>query len=367
MQYNITPRYIFREKAFRDNYKRFEQAFSKYYSNHHIAYSFKTNYTPYICSIVKELGGYAEVTSMMEYSLAKKLGFEDSRIIYNGPSKEAFPDCILNVDDLDELKAVKNKKIGIRVNIDVGQPFISRFGIEDIEKAFELAGDRIVGLHCHISQARSLEAWKKRTEIMLDYADRFFREGQLEYIDLGSGMCGDMPSFLKKQFTEVPTYEQYASVTAKTVSEHFRGKHKPLLFTEPGTAIISRYIEFVAKVVCIKEIRGKVFVELNCSKHNLGELCELKKMPIKIIHRGEDRKDIKNADFVGYTCLEHDVMYRGFSGSLAIGDIVVFENVGGYSLVEKPPFIRPNCEMVTEDGKIIKRAETEKEIFETYE
>ena len=367
MQHHVTPQYIFRERAFRENYKCFERAFVSRYTNYRVAYSFKTNYTPYICRIINELGGYAEVTSMMEYNLAKKSGFTDDNIIFNGPSKETFPNCILNVDSLDELRKVKNKKIGIRVNIDVGQPFISHFGITDLEQAFILAGDRIVGLHCHISQARTLEAWKKRTELMIDYADKFFSEGKLEYIDLGGGMFGDISPVLRSQFSDVPSYEQYADVTAKIVSEHFSGKHKPILFMEPGAALISKYIEFVAKVVSIKEIRGKTFIELNCSKHNLGEICELKKLPIRIVPCGSPQSKISNGDLVGYTCLEHDVMYKGFCGELSVGDIVIFENVGGYSLVNKPPFIRPNCEMVTETGKIIKRAETEEEIFETYE
>jgi len=303
---------------------------------------------------------------MMEYTLAKKLGYSDDRIIFNGPSKEEFPDCILNVDNLDELAVAPNKKLGIRVNIDVGQGFISRFGITDLDEAFRIAGDRIVGIHCHISQARSLEAWEKRTRIMLDIADRYFPEGKLEYIDLGSGMYGDMADALKNQFSNVPTYEEYAAVTAGLVAEHFRGRHCPILFTEPGTTLINRYIDFVSKVVSIKEIRGKTFVELNCSKHNLGEICELKKLPITVLPQGGQQRRIVDGELVGYTCLEHDVVYRGFTGDLAVGDIIVFGNVGGYSLVSKPPFIRPNCRMVTDSGMVIKQKETFEEVFQTY-
>lgn len=367
MQYSITPQYVFREKEFRENYSRFEKCFTNLYPNYRVAYSFKTNYTPYICRIVKELGGYAEVVSMMEYQLAKKLGYPDEKIIFNGPSKEEFPNCILNVDNLDELRVVPNSKIGIRVNIDVGQPFVSRFGITDLDEAFRIAGDRIVGLHCHISQARSLDAWRKRTEIMLSIADQYFSEGELEYIDLGSGMYGDMALELRDQFSNVPSYEQYAEVTAGLVGEHYRGEKAPILFTEPGTTLVNKYFDFVAKVICIKTIRGKTFVELNCSKHNLGEICELKNLPIKIIPCGKARTEVISADFVGYTCLEHDVVYRAFTGNLSVGDIIVFGNVGGYSLVDKPPFIRPNCAVVTDGGIEIKRAETIEEIFDTYE
>ena len=69
---------------------------------------------------------------------------------------------------------------------------------------------------------------------------------------------------------------------------------------------------------------------------------------------------------MGYTCLEHDVVYRGFTGEVAVRDIIVFGNVGGYTLVSKPPFIRPQCQMVTERGTVIKRKETFEEVFQTY-
>ena len=56
--------YLFKEEDFVNNYKEFKSCFDKYYSKYVLAYSYKTNYTPAICKIVKELGGYAEVVKM---------------------------------------------------------------------------------------------------------------------------------------------------------------------------------------------------------------------------------------------------------------------------------------------------------------
>ena len=60
-------------------------------------------------------------------------------------------------------------------------------------------------------------------------------------------------------------------------------------------------------------------------------------------------------------------MYRNYNGEIAVGDYIVFGNVGGYSNVSKPPFIRSNCAMVSSTGAVIKRTETVKEILSTYE
>jgi len=64
-------------------------------------------------------------------------------------------------------------------------------------------------------------------------------------------------------------------------------------------------------------------------------------------------------------------LYRGYSGNIAVGDFVVFDNAGSYSVVLKPPFILPNFPILDlgseEDSlKIIKQAETFDDIFHTY-
>ena len=388
------PLYVLDESSFIQNYREFETTLKRQYSKYQLSYSFKTNYTPYICSLVKELGGYAEVVSGFEYALAKRVGFAGKDIVFNGPNKgeaglKALLDgCILNVDNLDELNAVCCRakqfpsgcfEIGLRVNLDVGQRFISRFGMdpEDLTRAFELVRAvpnlRIVGLHCHISRCRGKDAWRKRSEIMMELSDRFFPNTPPKYIDLGSGMFGKMDPAFEAQFDLVPSYEDYAAVTAKLVADHYSRydeDQKPLLLTEPGTTLINKYIDFLGRIDAIKTVKGKSFAILNCSEHNLGETCTLKKLPVKVIPAGRQSEHFVDADLVGYTCLEQDIMYQGYTGSLGLGDYVQFGNVGGYSNVYKPPFIWPNCAMAVkkENGEYrqIKRAESYEDLLGTY-
>jgi diaminopimelate decarboxylase len=52
-----------------------------------------------------------------------------------------------------------------------------------------------------------------------------------------------------------------------------------------------------------------------------------------------------------------------------VGDLVVFENVGSYSVVLKPPFILPNFPIVELRGgqtRVVKRKETFDDLFCTY-
>lgn len=390
-QYGL-PCYVFDEEAFKVNYIHLESALQSVYPNYRIAYSYKTNYAPKLCSIVKGLGGYAEVVSDMEYDIAKAVGYQNDRIVYNGPFKGPMLEDhllnggILNIDNLEEIDRVisfadERKelfRVGIRVNINIGQKFLSRFGIDtdsdDMESAVEKLNEckytKLVGLHCHIGQSRGIESWKNRTETILKLADKYI-DGVPEYLDLGSGMFGDMsPAMLAQFVVDVPSYEQYALVTAQLIAEHYdNSENKPILFTEPGTTLDNRYIDLVAEVNSIKRIKGKDIAVLDCSIHNLGDVSGSVKLPIEVIENSTDRHEYNNLDMVGYTCLERDVPYKDYSGSLGKGDYVVFGNVGGYSNVDKPPFILPQCAMIgisNFEKYVIKRKETTADILSTY-
>lgn len=389
-----SPLYVFDEKAFIENYVNLCSAFRREYENYNIGYSYKTNYTPYICSIVKEMGGYAEVVSDMEYEVAKKIGYNCDKIIYNGPCKGILMENhilnggISNIDNESEAQLVvkiakknptKLLKIGLRINTDIGAGFISRFGIEvnsrEMDRIiFLLKGEsniHIVGLHMHVSRARYLSAWQIRIDNILKAADKYI-DGIPEYIDVGSGMFADMEDYLKNQFTiEVPSYRDYAKVVAGTMAKHYKKSvKKPLLISEPGTTVVSRYLSIFTTVKAIKKIQNKNIAILDSDIHNSGETCQMMKVPFSYIASGIGETLNSPVDLTGYTCLEQDVIYKDFPESVKVGDIIELRNIGGYSVVYKPPFIQPNCAMIVlkENGDIeeIKRRETFNDIFKTY-
>lgn len=396
-----SPLYVFHEKEFIENYMELLNSFRNIYPKYNVAYSYKTNYTPKICQLVKKLGGLAEVVSEMEYQLAKRIGYENRNIIFNGPIKGEglFEHLLLggvaNIDSLDEMRTVvefaqehKNVEIRLafRVNIDIGQGFISRFGLDayeeknngsELDKAFFMAKQEsnihVVGIHCHVGRSRSIEAWKNRVRIMFAIIDQYFDKTP-EFIDFGSGMNSIMEPELAKQFNgEIPTYVEYAEVVAEAMKEKYGElayEKQPVLYTEPGTTIVSGYMSFFGTVKSIKCVKGKTYVTFDCSGGNMGDICHLKQLPITVYNFGAEDVCCENACFVGYTCLEHDHIYEGFSGNLAVGDVLQFRNVGSYSNVFKPPFILPNCAMVQIDDngnvECIKRRETIDDIFNSY-
>lgn len=384
--------YMLESEQFRQNFAELKAEFTKIYPNFNIAYSYKTNYTPKLCKIVDELGGFAEVVSDMEMEIALRVGVAPKKIIWNGPFKNAgkleqllVMGGTVNLDSEYEIELVsqiadkypdKQLNIGIRCNFDVNDGVMSRFGFDvegdDFKRALALTQKHknlyLIGLQCHFA-TRRLDTWAPRARGMLALIDKL---GIVpEHIDLGGGLFGKMADSLKAQFgCDIPTYKQYAEAVAPIFADHFKNSSsKPMLLIEPGSALVGDCMKFASRVVNIKNVRGKAIATLLGSIYNINPTLNTKNPPIEVFGMGGEQSEYENLDFGGFTCIESDYLYRNYSGKLAKGDVVVFGNVGSYSVVLKPPFILPNFPIIDiSDGKleIIKRKEEFDDLFHTF-
>ena len=382
--------YLLDSKQFRANFKELKEVFSSIYPNFNIAYSYKTNYTPKLCKIVNEMGGYAEVVSEMELELAKKVGVNPVKIIWNGPIKnpgilEEFllEGGTVNLDSIEEMEYVKEfvgmhpeKKfnIGIRCNFDVKDGVISRFGFDtgsgEFKKVVEFTTNteniKLINIQCHFAK-RQVEYWPARAKGMIDLIDEI---GVIpKRIDLGGGLFGKMDDDLKKQFpSEIPCYEDYANAVAYQFKEKFGDmENMPELLIEPGSALVGDCMKFVGTVKTIKKVRGKYLASILGSQKNISMTGV--NPPIKVYNLSNDLNEYEHLDMVGFTCIESDALYRDFNGKLGNGDMVVISNCGSYSLVMKPPFILPNFPVLDiSEGtvEVIKRKESFDDIFQTF-
>ena len=382
--------YLLDSAQFRKNYIELKAAFNDIYPNWNIAYSYKTNYTPKLCKIVDELGGYAEVVSEMELEIAKKVGCKADRIIWNGPIKNVpimeqflLDGGTVNIDCIEELEQVKDIhnrhqdvfiNVGIRCNYDVNDGVESRFGFdiegEDFMEAVKFATTtknvKLINFQCHFAK-RQIAYWPARAKGMVDLIDRL---GIIpERIDIGGGLFGKMADSLKAQFScEIPDYEAYAKAAAQVFTDYFKNRDvKPELLIEPGSAVVGDCMKFVGTVMTIKNVRGKWMAHVLGSQKNISMTGI--NPPIEVIAMGGEQKVYKDLDFLGFTCIEGDVLYHNYTGKLAHQDVIVISNCGSYSLVMKPPFILPNFPVLDiSEGKteVIKRAENFDDLFHTF-
>lgn len=384
--------YILDSEQFKTNFYELKKAFKDIYDNFNIAYSYKTNYTPKLCKLIDEMGGYAEVVSDMEMEIALRVGVQPKKIIWNGPYKnyKKVEELLLlggtvNLDSFYEIEKLKDickrhpnslLNIGVRVNFDVNDGVTSRFGFdiegEDFNKTLQFIkrteNIKLIGVQCHFA-TRRLDTWKPRAKKMLALLDSL--KITPEHIDLGGGLFGKMDETLKLQFDSViPTYEEYANEVAPLFQEHYKNYTvKPLLLIEPGSALVGDCMSFASKVVNIKNVRGKAIATLLGSIYNINPTLNKKNPPIKVYAMGGEQKYYSDLDFGGFTCIESDYLYRHYTGKLAQDDMIVFGNVGSYSVVLKPPFILPNFHVIdiTDGGvELIKRGEVFDDLFHTF-
>ena len=390
--------YYFDEARFVSNYHSLLGAFRAHYAPTQIAYSYKTNYTPAICRRIDELGGYAEVVSAMEYSLARRVGVDPEKIIYNGPLKSEpsirealLAGSIVNLDsdrDLSLLLEVarsepsKSMRVGIRCNFAMEQFADSRFGLDVTTSSFRnavaavrgLPNATLAGLHCHYPH-RELRSFVLRSEGILKVARDLFNEPP-KFISIGGGFFGSMPEAMRRNYPQgVPSFDDYGRAAGDLFAREFGATNKgPTLFIEPGTALVADSFEFAARIVDIKRIRGKAIACFAGSMFNVSPYSRSQTLPVTIMRVTEDSPYVKASetfDLAGYTCIESDVPARNISGPASVGDLVVFSNIGSYSIVMKPPFILPSVPILMKavDGgmHLIKRPETADYIFENFQ
>ena len=363
------PAYIFDSDRFCENYRLLTEGMSAAYAPYRAAYSYKTNYTPRIVSLVRSLGGMAEVVSGMEYALARRVGNAPENILFNGPCKgedgiAALLDgaCVI-IDNEEELAAVLRAAsahpecvchTALRLHVDIGSGKPSRFGLcaepeylKTLAARLRAAGNiSFDGIQCHISGSRSIAGWESRARVMLALARASFGQNIPTFAEYGAAVG----TLFRAQYGAMPVSE------------------RPALITEPGTTLVADTMQFAAPVTAIKSLPGNDCAVLDASIHTAGVISQMRNLPLLVLDAKTPRE---NLNFTGYTCLEYDILYRGYTGPLDVGSSVIFDNIGSYSNVLKPPFIHPDVPMIEyrkgdDSLRLIKRAQTAEEIFAQY-
>jgi len=382
---------------FEHNYRSFRDAFRTLYPRTELAYSYKTNYLPSLCRCVDDWGGYAEVVSSMEYELARRIGVSPDRIIFNGPYKRReeivnalSEGAIVNIDSGYELDAVEEAaatgrsiSVGIRCNLRLPGADESRFGFDvesdeftaAIKRLQKISGCRIVGLHCHLlTRQRSAEDYRVMAERMVALADAHFKDQDLEFLDLGGGFFSPMSEELRKTFSfPVPNYADYASAIAGVFADRWPQHDGPELILEPGISITADIMRLVAEVVDWKTVGERHYALVAGSIYNIKPTKAARQLPMRVVRKpyAADAGATGVVDIVGYTCMEDDVLYRAWLGSVAPGDFAVFDNVGAYTIVLKPPFIAGAPPILSVGSElellaVLRSAEKMTDVFTTY-
>lgn len=367
----LTPYYVINKKELDEGLCKLKRALETCWGNYIIGYSYKTNSLPWIINYFKENGCYAEVVSDDEYLLAKRIGVDENRVIYNGiiKSKDTFLEairnrCIVNIDSqreidwLDELPFDGHFGVGLRVNFDIEKccPNQSACGAEggrfglcyengEFEKALvkiKNKGIKIDGLHLHVSsKTRSVDIYKAIANMACEITKKY--ELVLSYIDIGGGFFGGLEN--KPQFID------YLTAVSEILKETFE-PNKTAIIVEPGMSLIGSPISYVTSVIDIKDTTYGRFVVTDGSRMNIDPLMTKKAYFHRYELIGDDtRGDIKKQVISGYTCMEHDrLFFEENSKELLAGDKIIYDKVGAYTMCLTPLFIKYFPDVYLKDG-----------------
>jgi diaminopimelate decarboxylase len=172
---------------------------------------------------------------------------------------------------------------------------------------------------------------------------------------------------------EIPSFDDYGEAIAREFAQFAENRPAPELILEPGLALVADAFHFVCRVLEIKSNKAMKYALVAGSVYNVRPTKSRRNLPLRripAVSEQHQQKDL-SADIVGYTCMEDDVLHENFTGPLEVGDLLVFSNVGAYSLVLKPPFIQCNVPVLgfrsgLNEQLMLKRAEMLDDIMVTY-
>lgn len=362
-----TPFYVFDLDRFDAKHRMLREEFGAHFPRLEIGYSYKTNWLPAFCRRAHELGAFAEVVSRLEFDLAMRLGVPAGRVIYNGPAKRRADielalkaGARLHLDSLEEVRNAERfartcgapLRVGLRIALgDPGE--VSRFGlsIADGELAhactvLSRAGLRVCGLHVHASgRSRDLAGFRARART-LSAAALEVGIDELEWIDLGGGLGfapSDMPGLSYPGFGEVAG--ALHAELAGAMGSALAGLD---VFIEPGIAWVGDCAEIHARVEALKRRNGREIAVLDVGIHDVKPSRHPHNHPAAAFD--SQRRPLGGArrcyDLAGYTCMEDDWVARDQElPELEPGCVLRIGNVGAYTFVFKPRFIRASPAM----------------------
>ena len=382
-----TPAFIYFNS---DIAKRCQQLYDSFNNYFLLSYAVKSNPNPALLSWMKTHIDLLDVSSIGEFRLALKSGWNASKISFTGPGKRSFEirEAILGgigelvVESVQEAVIADSiaREKGLVQNILVriapssvpkgfGDQMAGRpvaFGIDyedihrDIPKILALKNLKVTGLHIYSgTQCLKADAICENYKIFI----RLFREISETYnlvpdkLIFGSGLG-------------IPYHEGQDSLDLDIVARGIFGELDELkkisrfenthLVLELGRYLVGEAGYFVTRVVSIKESRG---TRIGICDGGMNNHLPASGHFGMVIHRnyvmhkvGDESDDLEDVDLVGPLCTSIDRLARGVKlPPIEVGSYIAIHNSGAYGPTASPiHFInhKEPCEVIVDGDSI---------------
>lgn len=343
----LTPFFYIDINKVKDNYTSLLNSILSTKQKAIVAYSIKANYHPAVIQLLNSMDSYFEVCSKYEYNILTSQGVDAKRIIINACSvrNDVFTwgcKSLIIIDDLKQLthwvESQNSCEIGIRVNLnhctkdDRFRNKRSRFGINSNEPIFKdllkkADINKIVCLHCHLSgNNRSPSIYRDVLHELLTIANKLSLTN-IKYIDLGGGFKIDSQYY---------TYNDYIK-SINQVYNNFGFGYQ--IIYELGNALVRNSTEYHTEIIACKNNEGFEIMIADGTSLQLPHV-NFAQTGYRIIHDDSSKETINIRQIFGNTCKESDLIIEfDKDEQISIGDTLVLENIGAYSINEINPLI----------------------------
>jgi len=387
-----TPLFLVSENQFRYTYRRFRDAFSKYYpAESEILFANKSNNGLAYRHIMNQEGAGGDCFGVNEMYLALLAGTDPRTLVLNGSNKQneeiemavANGLCI-NIDAMDELDRIdavckrqgRDADIGIRLKLDL-DPLAERTGVamhgpgtlkeqsdstkwgmsreqtaEIVRRALDMPHIHLKETHFHLS---------RMSNVAMDFAimarEMVTWSGYLRdnagwtppCIDIGGGWTfgkwyGTGP---RSQLDDdsAPTAEDYARLCSQEIQDEANklGLPLPKLRLEPGRSLSGPSGVSVGTVGAVKQGDKKKWVNLDLSTNHLSwsAVLDWYYHPVPVVNALAERTEV--VDLVGPLCNSDELGPHARMPPLHRGDLVAFLDTGGYT---EPCAARYNAQLL---------------------
>ncbi len=355
-----TPTFVFNEKALKDRVRSIKDIVGDEVS---LCFSIKAN--PFLIPAMMEVTDRLEVCSPGELSICKNLNVPYDRIIYSGVCKtrenveEAVTygahaytaESLIHVEYLQQTGKADNKKLPVLLRLNAGSQFgMSKSDVlQVIENREKLENIEIVGIHYFAGTQRkkTVEQIKELEMLKLLFEEVRNKYGfELKRLEYGPGL--PVPYFENESFDDTLEPVKELAGSLKDAAKWCE------LTVEMGRFFVSECGMYLTKVMDIKSNENTNYCIIDGGMNHVTYLGQIMGMKVPVISHIKsenkkdegfillpfnDNKDSENEErdyaLCGSLCTTADVLVRKTSfKNLEVGDLLVFFNIGAYSVTE---------------------------------
>lgn len=367
-----------------------------------VFYSYKTNPVRAVLERLHAAGVGAEVISPYELWLARRLGVDPKRVVFNGPAKTegALRDAIesgielINVNAREEIDLIagvagklgKRARVGVRVVVpggwggQFGESIASGAAMQAVRAAKQRPELDVVGVHAHIgAEISTKDALVSLIDRVLDFVDDVRSELglALSILDLGGSLaCPSVAridpldlrlnrvfgcDLVPREPSSVLSIGAYVRAIGDAVEAHFDalGVPRPRVFLEPGRAMTGDTQLLVCSVLAVRAPEDGVSYAVLDAGINVAE--PVRNEFHQLFHAGPERGERRTYRLAGPICTPMDVLYGAWDlPELREGDALVIADSGAYFVPFSTSFSFPRPAIVAiEDGqpRLVRRRE----------